>query len=203
MVAVADFRARAGCGPTTMSRSGLRATSSAAKAAQAILGLGITIFDDQVLSIDPAMVSQAVKQCDVHGRTLERTPSRRRVPCAHERRGETSSAAVAAMNSRRFIRSSSQLEDDGTYRITSRWSSHSVRANAKRGAGLAVGPPVEARGSPSGRPRETSAGWLERADQPSAPGRLSLLITGPGTPRAIAAPSAGGLPFTQLFRKRT
>ena len=52
-----------------------------------------------------------------------RTPSRRRVPCARERRGETSSAAVAAVNSRRFIRSSSQLEDDGTHRITSRWSS--------------------------------------------------------------------------------
>jgi hypothetical protein len=33
------------------------------------------------------------------------------VPCAHERRGGTSSAAVAAMNSRRFIRSSSQLEE--------------------------------------------------------------------------------------------
>ena len=35
------------------------------------------------------------------------------VPCAHERRGGTSSAAVAAMNSRRFIRSSSQLEETG------------------------------------------------------------------------------------------
>ena len=35
------------------------------------------------------------------------------VPCARAGRGETSSAAVAAMNSRRFIRSSSQFEDDG------------------------------------------------------------------------------------------
>ena len=31
------------------------------------------------------------------------------------------------MNSRRFIRSSSQLEDDGAQSITSRWSPHSVR----------------------------------------------------------------------------
>ena len=36
------------------------------------------------------------------------------------------------MNSRRFIRSSSQLEDDGTHRITSRWSSHSVRGQMGR-----------------------------------------------------------------------
>jgi len=37
---------------------------------QVILGLGKTIFDDQVSSIDPAMVSQAVKQRNVaHGRT--------------------------------------------------------------------------------------------------------------------------------------
>ena len=40
-----------------------------------------------------------------------------RFPCAHERLGETSSAAVAAMNSRRFIRSSSQLEDDHSVSI--------------------------------------------------------------------------------------
>src|SRR5580704_13882657 len=32
---------------------------------QVILGLGITIFDDQVLSIDPAAVSQAITPCDV------------------------------------------------------------------------------------------------------------------------------------------
>ena len=44
---------------------------------------------------------------------MARKPSRRRVPCASERRGETSSAAVAAMNSRRFIRSSRSLRTTG------------------------------------------------------------------------------------------
>src|SRR6266436_9076589 len=34
---------------------------------------------------------------------MARKPTRRRVPCARERRGETSSAVVAAMNSRRLI----------------------------------------------------------------------------------------------------
>src|SRR5260370_1506785 len=45
--------------------------------------------------------------------SMARKPTRRRVPCASERRGETSSAALAAMNSRRFIRSSLQLEETG------------------------------------------------------------------------------------------
>ena len=83
---------------------------------QAILGVGITILDDQVSSIDPAVVSQAVKQRFLNGRLhliMARKPSRRRVPCARERRGETSSAAVAAMNSRRFIRSSRSLRTTG------------------------------------------------------------------------------------------
>ncbi len=40
-------------------------------------------------------------------------------------RGETSNAAKTAMNSRRFNRSSRQLEDGGTHCITSRsWSLH-------------------------------------------------------------------------------
>jgi hypothetical protein len=40
-----------------------------------------------------------------------------------------SSAAVPAMGSRRFIRSSSYLEDDGMQRITHRWSSLPPRVN--------------------------------------------------------------------------
>jgi hypothetical protein len=40
------------------------------------------------------------------------------VPCAHERRGETGIAVVTAMNSRRFIRSSSLLEKC----VQCRWS---------------------------------------------------------------------------------
>src|SRR5258705_5875499 len=44
---------------------------------------------------------------------MARKPTRRRVPCASERRGETSSAALAAMNSRRFIRSSRSLRTTG------------------------------------------------------------------------------------------
>ena len=62
---------------------------------QAILGLGITIFDDQVLSIDPAMVSQAVKQrvvwigeCSTHGENAKPTtcPLRPRTPWRNEQR---------------------------------------------------------------------------------------------------------------------
>src|SRR5258707_661955 len=45
--------------------------------------------------------------------SMARKPTRRRVPCASERRGETSSAAPAAMNSRRFIRSSRSLRTTG------------------------------------------------------------------------------------------
>jgi hypothetical protein len=44
---------------------------------------------------------------------MPKHPIRRGVPWARKIRGETSSAAVAAMNSRRFIRSSSQLEETG------------------------------------------------------------------------------------------
>ena len=44
---------------------------------------------------------------------MRKHPIRRGVPWARKTRGETSSAAVAAMNSRRFIRSSSQLEETG------------------------------------------------------------------------------------------
>src|SRR5260221_13363713 len=71
-------------------------------------------------------------------------PSRRRVPCASERRGETSSAALAAMNSRRFIRSSSLFEDDGTQSITSRLWPHPLRVQmlrvAQDGYGVINGP---------------------------------------------------------------
>src|SRR5215211_7404820 len=54
-------------------------------------------------------------------------PIRCDFPCACTCLGETSSAAVTAMNSRRFIRSSLQLEDEGTQDTTSQWSSHSLR----------------------------------------------------------------------------
>jgi hypothetical protein len=73
---------------------------------QAILGLGVTILDDQVSPINPAMVSQAVEPRFLKGGCgsyIARKPSRRRAPCARERGGGTSSAAVAAMNSRRLI----------------------------------------------------------------------------------------------------
>ena len=59
---------------------------------QVILGLGKTIFDDQVLSIDPAAVSQAVKQRAVHGRTNDENakpttcPLRSRTPWRNEQR---------------------------------------------------------------------------------------------------------------------
>src|SRR5260370_38530309 len=64
--------------------------------------------------------------------SMARKPTRRRVPCASERRGETSSAALAAMNSRRFIRSSSLFEDDGTQSITSRLWPHPLRVQMLR-----------------------------------------------------------------------
>src|SRR6266436_8899209 len=52
--------------------------------------------------------------------SLARKPTRRRVPCASERRGEMSSAALAAMNSRRFIRSSRSLRTrrDAEYHVS-------------------------------------------------------------------------------------
>ena len=104
---------------------------------QAILGVGITILDNQVFSIDPAVVSQPVKPRFAEWSASGSSPWRESQaddvsPAPSERRGETSSAAVAAMNSRRFIRSSSQLEDDGTQSITSRWSSHSLRVQMLR-----------------------------------------------------------------------
>jgi hypothetical protein len=49
---------------------------------------------------------------EIEARSVARA-IRRGVPCARKRPGEMSSAALAAMNSRRFIRSSSQLEVDG------------------------------------------------------------------------------------------
>ena len=85
---------------------------------------------------------------------MARKPSRRRVPCARERRGETSSAAVAAMNSRRFIRSSSQLEDDGTQSITSRWWSHSLRFAFLRPSPI-FAPCANPRSNPASRPAGT------------------------------------------------
>ena len=95
----------------------------------------MTIFDNQVLALNPALFAQAAAPRIVslaNAGKRSRKPIRRGVPCAHERRGETSSAAVAAMNSRRFIRSSSQLEDDGAQSITFRWSSHSLRVQMLR-----------------------------------------------------------------------
>jgi hypothetical protein len=60
---------------------------------QAILGLGITIVDDQVLSLDPAVVSQAVKQSfPVKARTILENPKpttcplRPRTPRRNEQR---------------------------------------------------------------------------------------------------------------------
>ena len=60
---------------------------------QAILGGGITILDDQVSSINPAMVSQPLKPRFLNGRLHHIHGEKRRVPCASERRGQTSSAA--------------------------------------------------------------------------------------------------------------
>jgi len=50
-----------------MSRSGL-SDQLGGQSWYVILGLGKTIFDDQVSSIDPAMASQAVKECGEQGR---------------------------------------------------------------------------------------------------------------------------------------
>ena len=106
MVAVADFKARAGCGPPQMSRSGLRATSSAAKAGRRSWDWAkrpsMVRFRPSIQPWFCRPSRNAVRMVG-DGSPRPRTPSRRRVPCAHERRGKTSSAAVAAMNSRRFI----------------------------------------------------------------------------------------------------
>jgi len=116
MLAVADFRATAACVLGARSTSGLRADQLGGESWQAILGGGIAILDDQVSSIDPAVVSQPVNPRFLNGRLHHihgEKATRRRVPCASERRGETSSAALAAMNSRRFIRSSRCLRTTG------------------------------------------------------------------------------------------
>jgi hypothetical protein len=106
MLAVADFRATAVCGLLAMSRSGLRATSSAAKAGRRSWEWAKRYSMIRFIpSIQPWFRSPSSHAfCKVgSGSFKARKPSRRRVPCACERCGETSSAALAAMNSRRFI----------------------------------------------------------------------------------------------------
>jgi len=137
MVAVADFRAEAACGPAATNTSGLRAIRSATEVASRSGGWEKRYSTVRFLpSIQPWSCSPSnnTRSLRLRARPLPspiaRKPSRRRGPCAHERLVETNSPAVVAMNSRRFIRSSSQLEDDGAYGITPRWSPHSLSKNA-------------------------------------------------------------------------
>src|SRR6266403_1229864 len=102
---------------------------------QAILGGGITILDDQVSSIDPAVVSQPVKPRflngrlhHIHGEKANPTtcPLRPRTPWRNEQR-RRSRNKLSPLHS-----ILSQLEDDGTQSITSRLWPHSLRAQMLR-----------------------------------------------------------------------
>src|SRR5258706_14577498 len=107
---------------------------------QAILGGGITILDDQVFSINPAVFLQPVKPRflngrlhHIHGEKANPTtwPLRQRTPWRNEQR-RTGRNELSPLHS-----ILSQLEDDGTQSITSRLWPHSgckcCVANAARG----------------------------------------------------------------------
>ena len=141
MVAVADFRATAACGPATTSTSGLESNRSATEAGSRS---GLAEKRYSIIRFFPrssrARAAHRTTQLGLSGlaaATLPRKPTRRGVPCAHERRGETSSAAVAAMNSRRFIRSSSQLEETGAEYQVSMVVALTAGANAGSKRGVA------------------------------------------------------------------
>ena len=102
---------------------------------QAILRLGITILDDQVSSINPAVVSQPVKPRflngrlhHIHGEKANPTtcPLRQRTPWRNEQR-RSSQNELPSLHS-----ILSQLEDDGTQSITSRLWPHSLRVQMLR-----------------------------------------------------------------------
>lgn len=138
-VAVADFRAKAACGPAVTSTSGLRAIKSATEDDSRPGGwenrYSILKFlpstQPRFRSLSGKTSSAWLRACPLPSPTA-RKPSRRRAPWAPKRGGQPSSAAVPAMNSRRFIRPSSQFEDDEAQSITPRWSSHQLRARMVR-----------------------------------------------------------------------
>src|SRR6476619_5559869 len=91
---------------------------------QAILGGGITILDDQVSSINPAMLSQAVKQRVVNGRHrfIEVENAKPTTCSLRPRTPWRNEQCRSSRNELSPLHSIlSQLEDDGTQSITSRW----------------------------------------------------------------------------------
>jgi hypothetical protein len=79
------------------------------------MALEKSVVNDQVFPLDPTEIAQAgapdFDNCPILSAAKIADPMRRPL---RPRLSETSSAAVATMNSRRFIRSSSQPEDVGT-----------------------------------------------------------------------------------------
>ena len=80
------------------------------------MALEISVVNEQVLALDPAVTAQALVEDFFDRRILEvaKRADPAGVPCAHERRAKLAAPRLATMNSRRFIRSSSQLEGDRT-----------------------------------------------------------------------------------------
>ena len=133
MVAVADFRATAGCGVTAMSTSGLSAIRSATDAGSRSGGwekrYSIVRFFPSIQpwfrspsSNASSSLIEGLPAGVAYGEKTNPTtyPLRPRTPWRNEQR-RSSRYELPPLHS-----ILSQLEDDGTQSIRSRWSSHSL-----------------------------------------------------------------------------